>query len=155
MSRRIVEPTNVLIPDGRGKVTIIENDTSMASHTRTDRRPSSSARRQIGKWRWLVCTTQYKNSKCILIFKDNFHVKKCELKDLGHPNLGNFSAYHIIVNLKKKSVFINFLSIFIKGLFLMLGNHASFISGRDFTDTSQKFITQNWQKYLKYCELVP
>ena len=155
MSRRIVEPTNVLIPDGRGKVTIIENDTSMASHTRTDRRPSSSARRQIGKWRWLVCTTQYKNSKCILIFKANFHEKKMRVKGSRPPKFRQFQCLPHYSKLEKKSVFINFLSIFIKGLFLMLGNHASFISGRDFTDTSQKFITQNWQKYLKYCELVP
>ena len=44
ISLKIVEPTNVLIPDGRGKATISANDTSMASHTRTDRRPSRSAR---------------------------------------------------------------------------------------------------------------
>ena len=42
MSLRIVEPTNVLTPEGRGNVTIIEKDTSMASQTSNDRRESSS-----------------------------------------------------------------------------------------------------------------
>lgn len=46
ISLRMVDPTNVLIPEGRGNVTIIENDTSMASHTSTDRRESSSEKKE-------------------------------------------------------------------------------------------------------------
>ena len=42
ISLRIVDPTKVLIPDGRGKVTIMKNDTSMASQTSTDKRESRS-----------------------------------------------------------------------------------------------------------------
>ena len=42
ISLRIVEPTKVLIPDGRGKVTIMQNDTIMASQTSTDKRESRS-----------------------------------------------------------------------------------------------------------------
>lgn len=45
MSLRIVEPTNVLTPEGRGNVTIKEKDTSMASQTSNDRRESSSETR--------------------------------------------------------------------------------------------------------------
>ena len=48
ISLKIVDPTNVLIPDGRGNVTIMANDTSMASHTSTDRRPSSSTSEENG-----------------------------------------------------------------------------------------------------------
>lgn len=42
ISLRIVEPTKVLIPDGRGKVTMMQNDTIMASQTSTDKRESRS-----------------------------------------------------------------------------------------------------------------
>ena len=42
ISLRIVEPTKVLIPDGRGKVTIMTNDTIMANQTSTDKRESRS-----------------------------------------------------------------------------------------------------------------
>ena len=48
ISLNMVEPTNVLIPEGRGNVTMMANDTNMASQTSTESLVSRSTRQTDG-----------------------------------------------------------------------------------------------------------
>ena len=64
MRRRMVEPANVQMPDGRGKVTIITNEIHIAIQTRADRRASRSARIEM------QCRSNYYCCCCLCCYYD-------------------------------------------------------------------------------------